>query len=154
MKPDLDWEERGRVCRAQLDFARFLVGEWQGRGHSRGEPVRARLLVRDRFAGTFLHCEESLWGPDGALSHEDAAFFRYDPDAELVRVTHYMANGWVSEQLLRPTAQAPGCFWYGGPMAPRVDLRPEGEDGLRVEVWLPEDAAPDTVILYRRQGAP
>ncbi len=153
MPKDLDWDQRGLLCREQLDFARFLVGEWQGEGESRGAPVRAHLSVQDRFAGTFLHCEERLHAADGSLAHEDAAFMRYDPDAEVVRVTHYMANGWVSDQLVRPFDDGPGCFWYAGPFAPRVEMRPDGPDGLRVAVFLPEERQPDTRVLYRRLAA-
>lgn len=150
MAKDLDWDERGRVCREQLDFARFLVGTWRGTGRSQGQDVTGELVVRDRFAHTFLSCEEVLHDVDGQLFHEDAAFIRYDPDAEIVRVTHYMANGWVSDQLLRPLKDGPGCLWYAGPFAPRVEMRPDGDDGLEVRVLLPEESAPDTLVHYRR----
>lgn len=150
MPKDLDWDERGTLCSRQLDPVRFLVGAWEGRGESRGEAVRARFVVRDRFEGTFLVLEETLWTLDGALEHEDLAVLRYDPDAEILRVTHYMARAWVSEQLVRPLPEEPGCFWFAGPFAPRVELRPVGPDGLRVTVRLPEEDRLDTAIDYRR----
>lgn len=154
MPKDLDWDQRLALCRDQLDFVRFLVGTWDGRGQSRGEEVRARLVVRDRFEHTFLQAEEQLFLLDGSLAHEDLAMLRYDPEEELTRVTHYMARGWVSEQLLRPLDDGPGCFWFAGPFAPRVEFRPQGSDRLEVTVWLPEEPQPDTQIHYHRVGGP
>lgn len=151
---ELDWDTRGRVCREALDFVRFLVGVWEGEGDSQGAAVTARLVVQDRFEGTFLHQEETLRDDSGAVVHDDAAFVRWDPDGELVRVTHYMARGWVSEQLVRPLRGEPGCLWYAGPFAPKVEFRPRGADRLDVIVRLPEQPEPDTTLRYRRVSGP
>ena len=150
MAKELDWDERGALCRSSIDFLRFLVGRWEGEGLTHGEAVRGRLEARLRFGDTFLHMEETLRGADGRVTHEDAAFMRYDPDAEVVRVTHYMAHGWVSEQLVRPAGEGTGAFWYAGPFSPRVELRPDGPDGLVLRVMVPEQDEPDTVVRYRR----
>lgn len=150
MPRELDWDQRGALCRSSLDFLRFLVGRWEGQGHSHGQQVRAGLEARLRFGDTVLQLEESLWGPDGQLVHEDIALTRYDPDAELVRVTHTMAHAWISEQLVRPFDGGPGCFWYAGPFSPRVELRPDGPGALDVRVLVPEQREPDTQIRYRR----
>ncbi|NOY28150.1 MAG: hypothetical protein GXP62_19975, partial [Oligoflexia bacterium] len=95
MAHELDWDERGEICRSSLQFLHFLCGSWVGQGHSRGEPVQARFRARLCFEETFLQCEETLRCADGQLSHEDLAMTRYDPDGEVVRVTHFMARGWV-----------------------------------------------------------
>ncbi|MCK6503803.1 hypothetical protein L6R53_10455 [Myxococcota bacterium] len=150
MRRELDWDERGALCRTALDFLRFLVGRWEGQGHSHGQAVRARLEGRLRCGDTILQLEESLWDADGALVHEDIALIRLDPDAELVRVTHMMAHAWVSEQLVRPFDGGPGCFWYAGPFSPRAELRPDGPDALDVVVRVPEQPEPDTALRYRR----
>lgn len=150
MAKELDWDERGRLCREALAFLAFLPGRWEGEGLSQGEPVLARFEARLRMGDTILQCEERLVSADGLLLHEDLAVMRYDPTAELVRVTHYAAHAWLTDQLVRPLTDGPGAFWYGGPFSPRVELRPLGRDGLEVRVVLPETDEPDTLLRYRR----
>ena len=150
MAKELDWDERGEICRSSLAFLHFLQGSWEGQGETHGQAVQARFEARLRFGDTFLQCEEVMRGEDGEIAHQDLAMMRYDPDAEVVRVTHYMAHGWVSEQLVRPFDGGPGAFWYAGPFSPRVELRPEGDDVLIVRVVLPEQEQPDTEVRYRR----
>ncbi len=148
MPAELDWEERGRRCREALGFLSFLRGSWEGQGQSQGEPVQARFEVRLRMGDTVYQCEERLVSAQGLLLHEDLAVMRYDPQAELVRVTHYAAHAWLSEQLVRPMSE--GAFWYGGPFSPKVELLARGADGLEVRVLLPEQDEPDTLLRYRR----
>lgn len=146
---EIDWELRGRLCRERLHFLRFLVGRWEGEGHSQGEAVRGRLEVASLLQDTLLRCEERLYTLDGALLHEDLALLRYDPESEQVRVLHFTAPAWPSEPLARPLPDGPGALWYGGPFAPRVELRPRGEE-LEIVVRLPEQVEPDTLMRYRR----
>lgn len=150
MPAELDWEERGRRCREALGFLGFLRGRWVGQGQSQGEAVQSSFEARLRMSDTVYQCEERLVSAEGLLLHEDLAVMRYDPQAELVRVTHYAAHAWLSEQLVRPLPQGGGAFWYGGPFSPRVEFLAQGPDGLQVRVLLPEQDEPDTLLRYRR----
>lgn len=144
----MDWDERGRRAREGLSPLHFLVGTWEGEGKSHGEPVRARLEVNLRFEDTVLEARERLLDPNGALTHEDASFYRYDVTARQIKVLQVMAHAWLSDQLVSPEPW--GCRWYAGPLSPRVDYRAEGSDTLVEEVWEPDARAPSLRVVYRR----
>lgn|GEM_PF-2554754 len=150
MTAEPDWDQRAALCRARLQFLHFLVGRWEGEGQTQDLPVTGRFEARLRFDDSFVQCEETLLDAECGLVHEDCAFLRYDPEAELVRVTHYMAHAWVGDQIVQPLPGGPGAQWYAGPFAPRVELLPQGPQALEIRVWLPEGTTPDTHIRYRR----
>jgi hypothetical protein len=143
-----DWDARGAAAREGLEPLRFLVGRWQGEGSSDGVSVRASLEIAPRFGDTVLEARERLEDDDGALLHEDASFYRYDPVARQIKVLQIMAHAWVTDQLVQPEDW--GCRWYNGPEMPRVELRPDGPDGLLEEVWEPEARQPSVRVRYRR----
>ena len=150
MPEQMDWEERGALTRARLDPLRFLVGAWRGEGVVHGAAVTATLDVEERFEGTFLEARERLVdAASGALAHEDVAFYRYEPRDEQLRVTQYMAYAWTSEEIVVITEG--GARWYAGPLAPRVELRSDGADGLIVEVWQAFSGEPDSRVRYSRR---
>ena len=144
----ISWEERGARARDGLGALQFLVGEWTGEGHSHGEPVVGRLKVWSCFGDTFLEARETLTTPSGELEHEDACFYRYDPESRVIKVTQHMAHAWTSESLVSPEPW--GARWYSGPFSPRVELRPDGPDVLVESVFDPEETEPSLRVVWRR----
>lgn len=144
----ISWEERGARARWGLVPLGFLLGDWVGEGQSHGSPLRGTLSVKLCFGDTYLEGRETLHGPDGAVEHEDATFYRFDPDSGVIKVTQHMAHAWTSESLVQPEPW--GARWYSGPFSPRVELRNEGPDRLVEEVYDPDEPEPSLRIVWRR----
>ncbi len=158
MHDEVDWNEVEREARRAVESLSFLVGRWLGTGTDHGEPVRARLVVTPALAGTFLEATEQWLDADGAVTHEDRAFYRWAHDEGRLRVLHLMAPAFSADRVVftlddpADTEQGPGIRWDGGPLAPVVRWTSTGPDGLRCSVQHPFTAEPATTVDYRRQG--
>lgn len=144
----ISWEERGSRAREGLLPMRFLEGTWVGEGETRGEPVRARLVVVRCFQDTYLEARETLMDASGEVQHEDVCFYRFDPENMVVKVTQHMAHAWTSDSLVQPEPW--GARWYSGPFSPRVEWRLLAADRMVEEVYDPEESEPSLSITYRR----
>lgn len=141
--------ERAREGLAPLAF---LVGRWAGLGSSHGAPLRGELVVQPVLGGTFLEARERLIDEDGALDHEDIAFYRYDVEEGDLRVTHLQPPAWTAHARVEalPAADGGGVLWDSGPLQPRVLWRPFGPDRLLCAVFLPGEPEPASLMRYSR----
>ena len=149
---ELLWALREQEAQRALAPLSFLCGAWVGEGQAHGEPLSARLLVVPILAGSFLEANERLYRPDGALDHEDRAFYRWDPSEKGLRVLHLMAPAWTGERAVEILEDGAAILWTGGPETPRVLWRQVGPDALLCAVFLPGEQGPSSVIHYRRES--
>ncbi|MEC8422714.1 MAG: hypothetical protein VX000_02990 [Myxococcota bacterium] len=150
MDHDIDWEARERLMKRRLLPLAYLVGDWVGVGVSHGAPVQGRLQVRQVLGGTFVEAREVLRDASGAVDHEDLCVYRYDTTEKALRVTQYLAPGWVENHVVESLPSG-GIRWRTGPLGPRVELSAPEPDTILVRVWLPAEEEPAHVVRYVRQ---
>ena len=141
--------------RAGLARLHFLVGSWTGEGVSLGEAVRGRMVATLELSGCFLLTREQSLGPDGAVTHEDLAMYRWEAGEQTLKVRHMQVPGVIQEYHVEardPAQPGAGVRWNAGPFSPRVVLRPEGADGLVSEVWMAWRSKPDTIMRWSRDA--
>jgi hypothetical protein len=154
MGEETDGEAREAAVRAGLAPLHFLLGDWEGAGSSHGEPATGSLVARLTLADTFLEVTEQHFDAAGQADHADRTVYHYDPREGRLKVHHFMVPAWVVERVVLPFDDEPGVGWGAGPFDPRVELRPDGPDRLRVDVLMPFTAGPTVTMRYRRRGAP
>jgi hypothetical protein len=130
---------------APLDF---LLGLWEGSGHSYGDPIRGRLQVERIAGGGFVLARDQLL-EDGQVSHEDLAIYRWDSPNQCLRVQHYSPPGILADHYVLFDKERIGIRWVSGPLAPRIELWLENA-ALCVEVFLPGEEEPTQRISYTR----
>ncbi len=143
-----DWSERTRRAQIGLAPARFLIGEWIGTGATHGAPVMGRLSVRSILDDTFLEAVETSWDEDGNVDHEDRVLYRYDIADHSLRALHIQAPAWTTDRFVDVLNEPAGIVWRGGPALPRV-LIFAAPHGLTVQVWMPGDESPSSVLHYQ-----
>lgn len=148
MAEEMAWDERLRQTREALAPLRFLEGSWQGEGTIHGESLRGQLTAASVFGDSFIEARERLFDAQGALSHEDVAFYRYDVKERHLRVTQLMAGAWQQEQWVVPTEA--GFRWYAGPFAAKVEFLRQPDGSLLIEIYDPEAMVPSGRMRYRR----
>jgi len=149
MDHDIDWDARERLVKRQLAPLAYLEGDWLGAGVSHGEPVQGTLQVRAVLGGTFVEAREVLRNEAGVVDHEDLCVYRYDTADKALRVTQYLAPGWVENHIVEPLPTG-GIRWKTGPLGPRVELSAPAPGTLLVQVWLPMQAEPAHTVRYVR----
>lgn len=142
------------ATRAALAPLHFLVGRWEGRGESLGEPVHAHMSAALELSGCFLLTREQTLDSAGHTTHEDLAIYRLVGSEQTLKVQHMQAPGVVQEYHVEtrdPADPTAGVRWNAGPFSPRVVLRPDGPDALVTEVWMAWRSKPDTVMRWTRR---
>lgn len=155
MDGERDWTEVEARALAALEPLGFLLGTWEGEGESHGRAVRARLQVTPVLGGSFLEAVEQHLDEDGGVDHEDRAFYRWEHLEKRLKVLHLMAPAFTTDRVVRLVEEegvVVGVRWDGGPVAPRVEWRAEGEGGLRCTVTMPYTVEPASTVRYRRGG--
>jgi hypothetical protein len=143
-----DWSALGRAVQTALEDLDFLIGSWEGEGHSHGEPIEGRLCIQRVAGGGFVQAQDQTI-EGGRVTHEDLAIYRWDSPNESLRVHHYSPPGVVMDHYVLFDKQRGGIRWVSGPDAPRVELWPEGAE-LVMEVFLPGESAATQRMRYRR----
>ena len=148
MAKEMDWDARGALVKAHIAPLRFLIGDWEGEGSSHGAHVRGRLRARVSLDESWVEVREQHWSATGALDHEELTMYRYDPTNEQLRAFQFTGHAWLSEHVIIP--ENGGLRWFSGPLAPSVEIVPDGDDALRVTVREAFRGQPTGTFHYRR----